>query len=138
MSEITNRVDVNRVLMQMREMRAQVQPQSTQELTNGGMNMRGITESNGLSAAARSDLVNASQSSESSSFSDLLRQAVDSVNETQTRSADLQTAYELGDKNVDITQVMIQMQKASVSFEAMTQVRNRLVSAYQDIMNMPL
>jgi len=60
------------------------------------------------------------------------------VNETQSRSSALQTAYELGDKSVDITQVMVQMQKASVSFEAMTQVRNRLVSAYQDIMNMPL
>jgi flagellar hook-basal body complex protein FliE len=44
----------------------------------------------------------------------------------------------MGDPQVDITQVMIQMQKASVSFEAMNQVRNRLVSAYQDIMNMPI
>ncbi|MFT4862775.1 MAG: flagellar hook-basal body complex protein FliE [Pseudohongiellaceae bacterium] len=39
---------------------------------------------------------------------------------------------------MDLTEVMIQMQKSSVTFEAMTQVRNRLVTAYQDIMNMPI
>ena len=71
-------------------------------------------------------------------FGDLLKQAVDAVNETQMKSAELQKAYELGDESVDLTEVMIQMQKATVSFEAMTQVRNRLISAYQDIMNMPI
>ena len=133
MSEPTNRVDINRVLMQMREMRSQIQAPSAQDLAPGQVNFASV-----LDAAQRSDMVSAGGASERSSFSDLLRQAVDSVNETQTRSSELQTAYQLGDSNVDITQVMIQMQKASVSFEAMTQVRNRLVSAYQDIMNMPL
>lgn len=133
MSDISNRVDINRVLMQMREMRAQVQPLVPE---TGAASM--LNPLNPLDAAARSDLINTTSASERGSFSDLLKQAVDSVNETQSRSSELQTAYELGDKSVDITQVMIQMQKASVSFEAMTQVRNRLVSAYQDIMNMPL
>ncbi|MES3008556.1 MAG: flagellar hook-basal body complex protein FliE [Pseudomonadota bacterium] len=133
MSEPTNRVDINRVLMQMREMRSQIQGPGAQDMAPGQVNFASV-----LDAAQRSDMVNASGASERGSFSDLLKQAVDSVNETQTRSSELQTAYELGDRNVDITQVMIQMQKASVSFEAMTQVRNRLVSAYQDIMNMPL
>jgi flagellar hook-basal body complex protein FliE len=133
MSEPTNRVDINRVLTQMREMRSQIQGPSAQDLAPGQVNFASV-----LDAAQRSDMVGAAGASERSSFSDLLRQAVDSVNETQTRSSELQTAYQLGDSNVDITQVMIQMQKASVSFEAMTQVRNRLVSAYQDIMNMPL
>ncbi len=133
MSDITNRVDINRVLMQMRDMRTQIQPQQGQNLAPSQLG--GIGSLNG---AARSDLVNASSAGERSSFSDLLKQAVDSVNDTQVRSSEMQTAYELGDSSVDITQVMIQMQKASVSFEAMTQVRNRLVSAYQDIMNMPL
>ena len=68
----------------------------------------------------------------------MLRNAVDSVNETQMKSAELQRAYELGEEGVDLTEVMIQMQKATVSFEAMTQVRNKLVTAYQDIMNMPV
>ncbi|MDP1932017.1 MAG: flagellar hook-basal body complex protein FliE [Gammaproteobacteria bacterium] len=130
---MTSRVDINRVLMQMREMRTQIQPQQGHDLMASQV---GSIDS--LNGAARSDLVNASSAGERSSFSDLLKQAVDSVNETQVRSSEMQTAYEMGDGSVDITQVMIQMQKASVSFEAMTQVRNRLVSAYQDIMNMPL
>ena len=133
MTDVSNRVDINRVLMQMRDMREQVQSSNTQ-MVNPGM----INPANSLEGAARSDIINPSNSTDKTSFSDLLKQAVDSVNETQSRSPQLQTAYELGDTSVDITQVMIQMQKASVSFEAMTQVRNRLVSAYQDIMNMPL
>ncbi len=133
MTDVSNRVDINRVLMQMRDMREQVQSSNTQ-MVNPGM----INPANSLEGAARSDIINPSESSEKANFSELLKQAVDSVSETQSRSAELQTAYELGDTSVDITQVMIQMQKASVSFEAMTQVRNRLVSAYQDIMNMPL
>lgn len=133
MTDISNRVDINRVLMQMRDMREQVQPSNVRTMGAGMIN-----PANTLDNALRSDTVNQSTDSEKVSFSDLLKQAVDSVNETQMRSSELQTAYELGDTSVDITQVMIQMQKASVSFEAMTQVRNRLVSAYQDIMNMPL
>lgn len=133
MTDISNRVDINRVLMQMRELREQVQVPGQQT------NAQGMVDPlRGLSDAARADLVNASEPTDKASFADLLKQAVDSVNETQEKSAALQTAYEMGDPRVDITQVMIQMQKASVSFEAMTQVRNRLVSAYQDIMNMPL
>ncbi|SFC17638.1 flagellar hook-basal body complex protein FliE [Marinospirillum celere] len=72
------------------------------------------------------------------SFSSLLKQAVDNVNGHQKAANDLRTRYELGDPNVDITNVMIAAQKSSVSFEAMTQVRNRLVGAYQEIMRMPI
>lgn len=133
MTDVSNRVDINRVLMQMRELRDQVQAPGLQGPVQGM-----VDPLRGLDAAARSDLVGATSGTDKASFADLLKQAVDSVNETQAKSAALQTAYEMGDSSVDITQVMIQMQKASVSFEAMTQVRNRLVSAYQDIMNMPL
>ena len=48
------------------------------------------------------------------------------------------TAFERGDKGVDIAEVMIAAQKADVSFQAINQVRSKLVSAYQDIMNMPI
>ena len=72
------------------------------------------------------------------SFSDMLGQAVNKVNETQQASSQLATAFEMGQKGVDITDVMIASQKASVSFQAMTQVRNKLVQAYQDIMQMPV
>jgi flagellar hook-basal body complex protein FliE len=60
------------------------------------------------------------------------------VNETQQKSVTLATAYEQGSPDVSITQVMVQAQKASVSFEALTQVRNKVVKAYEDIMKMPV
>jgi len=50
----------------------------------------------------------------------------------------LRESYEMGDPEVDITQVMIASQKSTVAFEAMTQVRNKLVTAYQEIMRMPV
>jgi flagellar hook-basal body complex protein FliE len=72
------------------------------------------------------------------SFADMLGKAVNKVAETQKVSTDMATAFEVGQKGVDLTDVMIASQKASVSFEAMTQVRNKLVQAYQDIMQMPV
>ena len=72
------------------------------------------------------------------SFSDMLGQAVGKVNETQQASNQLASAFEVGQSGIDLTDVMIASQKASVSFQAMTQVRNKLVQAYQDIMQMPV
>ncbi|KPA88684.1 MULTISPECIES: flagellar hook-basal body complex protein FliE [Pseudomonas] len=73
-----------------------------------------------------------------SSFADLLGQAVNKVNDTQQASSQLANAFEIGKSGVDLTDVMIASQKASVSFQALTQVRNKLVQAYQDIMQMPV
>ncbi|MCG8905901.1 flagellar hook-basal body complex protein FliE [Pseudomonas nitroreducens] len=72
------------------------------------------------------------------SFSQMLGQAVDKVNGTQQVASDMASAFEMGQGGVDLTDVMIASQKASVSFQAMTQVRNKLVQAYQDIMQMPV
>lgn len=72
------------------------------------------------------------------SFGDLLGQAINKVNQTQSTANQLATAFEMGQGGVDLTDVMIASQKASVSFQAMTQVRNKLVQAYQDIMQMSI
>lgn len=72
------------------------------------------------------------------SFSDMLGQAVNKVHETQQVSSQMSSAFEMGQGGVDLTEVMIASQKASVSFQALTQVRNKLVQAYQDIMQMPV
>ena len=71
------------------------------------------------------------------SFGQTLTDAVRSVNAQQTKASDLSAAYERGDTN-DIVQVMLERQKASIGFEATLQVRNKLLSAYRDIMNMPV
>ena len=75
---------------------------------------------------------------EPGSFSQVLRDAVDSVNDTQMKSSDLQKAFELGEPDIDLQDVMVQMAKANISFQTMIQVRNRIISAYQDVMNMPV
>jgi len=68
-------------------------------------------------------------------FGELMQQAINQVNETQMQASSLTTAFELGE-NIDLSQVMIAVNKSRVSFEALTQVRNKLLSAYQDVMNM--
>lgn len=73
-----------------------------------------------------------------SSFADMLGQAINKVSDTQQASNQLATAFEIGKSGVDLTDVMVASQKASVSFQALTQVRNKLVQAYQDIMQMPV
>ena len=72
------------------------------------------------------------------SFANVLKQGLDQVNQTQQRAADLATQFEQGVPGVELPQVMLEMQKASVSFRAVTEVRNRFVNAYQEIMNMPI
>ncbi len=72
------------------------------------------------------------------SFANVMKQGLDRVNATQQQASDLATRFERGDPGVELSQVMIESQKASVAFRATVEVRNRLVSAYQDIMNMPI
>ncbi|HUN26970.1 MAG TPA: flagellar hook-basal body complex protein FliE [Steroidobacteraceae bacterium] len=73
-----------------------------------------------------------------SEFAALLKSGIDDVNKTEQKASTLADQFERGTPGVDLPQVMVEMQKASVSFRALTEVRNRLVSAYQDIMNMQM
>jgi flagellar hook-basal body complex protein FliE len=73
-----------------------------------------------------------------SPFANVLKQGLDQVNQAQARASDLATQFERGVPGVELPQVMLEMQKASVSFRAITEVRNRFVNAYQEIMNMPI
>lgn len=71
-------------------------------------------------------------------FGKALKSALDNVNETQKTARALSEKFDAGDPKIDMAEVMVAIQKANVSFQAVTQVRNKLVSAYQDIMNMPI
>jgi len=105
-----NEINVNQVLQQMRSM----------------------------SIEASSKPVEKTIQSDQSDFSMLLKQSIDSVNETQKNSGKLAKSFEMGEADVSLAEVMIASQKASVSFQAMLQVRNKLVDAYKDVMNMPM
>jgi flagellar hook-basal body complex protein FliE len=72
------------------------------------------------------------------SFANVMKQGLDQVNQTQQRASAIATQFERGVPGVELPQVMLEMQKASVSFRAVTEVRNKLVDAYQTIMNMPI
>ncbi len=78
------------------------------------------------------------QQTGTSQFATMLKNGIDQVNQTEVNAAKLTDAFERGTPGVELPQVMLEMQKASVSFRALTEVRNRLVTAYQDIMNMQL
>lgn len=68
-------------------------------------------------------------------FADALKSALDGVKSVQSNAETMTTAYEKGDVT-DVAKVMLARQEASVAFEATLQVRNKLLSAYQDIMRM--
>ncbi len=89
---------------------------------------------------ALSDQVGPAESggTDSTQFAELMKAGINKVNQAQQDAGKLAEAFELGDPNVDLAEVMVSLQKAGLSFRAMTEVRNRLVSAYQDIMNMPI
>ena len=71
-------------------------------------------------------------------FQQTLSNAIDKVSQTQANAAELQQAFELGDPRADLARVMVAMQQSQVAFRATVEVRNRLVQAYQDVMNMPI
>ncbi len=71
-------------------------------------------------------------------FGDLLQGAINNVNRLQKSSSDLQTRFDMGDPNVSLSDVMIARNKSSVAFEATIQVRNKMVDAYKELMNMPV
>jgi flagellar hook-basal body complex protein FliE len=72
----------------------------------------------------------------SQDFATLLQSAVDEVNKTQLDARQLSKQFEAGNSEVNLQDVVLSLQKASLSFQTMVQVRNKLVTAYQDVMNM--
>jgi len=71
-------------------------------------------------------------------FSKALKTAIDQVNQAQQQAQQIAEDFTAGKNNVNLQDVMIDLQKANLSFQQMVQVRNKLVTAYNDIMNMPV
>ncbi|MES2017410.1 MAG: flagellar hook-basal body complex protein FliE [Pseudomonadota bacterium] len=69
-------------------------------------------------------------------FADALKNSIGEVSAAQDKAGELGKAFSMGDDKVSLSDVMISMQKASIGFQASVQVRNKLVSAYHEIMNM--
>ena len=115
-----SQMEINSILAQIRSLSAQAQtkvgaaqlPQSPQT---------GVTNATG-----------------SSDFANILKSGLDAVNQSQAQANQMTDAFSRGTPGVELPQVMLATAKAGVSFHALSEVRNRLVSAYQDIMNMQL
>ncbi len=76
--------------------------------------------------------------SEGPDFGEMLKTTVNAVNDAQKYSSELKTDFLNGTTDKSLAEVMIASEKASLSFRAVTEVRNKLITAYQDIMNMPV
>ncbi len=104
------------------------------------MNDIGITSAleqiRNLSAAAGTKMPE--KPSEGIDFGTILKDAINNVNEKQQISSNMKAAFEGGDKTMNLAEVMVASQKADVAFKGLLQVRNKLVEAYKDVMNMPM
>lgn len=96
-----------------------------------------LSQNDALQRASGNSASGAAGSGGENAFSATMTDALQSVNKQQNKASELSAAYERGDTN-DIVQVMVERQKASLGFEATLQVRNKLLSAYRDIMSMPV
>ena len=112
---MSNSIDTNSLLQQLRAMAQDA----------------GIPESNAISP----EITPAADSVE---FSKVLENSLQSVNDRSAEAKQLRESFEAGNPNVELADVMIAAQKARISFEALTQVRNKMVAAYKEIMSMPI
>ena len=102
-------IAINQVLAQMRAMQALANPQATPEAVQGQGN-----------------------------FSNLMQDSIREVNAAMQESRAMTTRFEMGDPSVSLAEVMVNSQKAGLQFQAVAEIRNRVLSAYKDVMNMPV
>lgn len=112
---MSNSIDTNSLLLQLRAMARDAGIPSTDKLPGG--------------VTLETDKIE---------FSKVLENSVQQVNGRNTEATQLRESFEAGNPNVELADVMIAAQKARISFEALTQVRNKMVAAYKEIMSMPL
>lgn len=112
---MSNSIDSNSLLLQLRAMAQDAGIPSSRELSR-----------------------HESPAADAIDFSKVLENSLQSVNARSLEASQLRNSFESGNPDVELADVMIAAQKARISFEALTQVRNKMVSAYKEIMSMPL
>ncbi|MBF0220530.1 MAG: flagellar hook-basal body complex protein FliE [Gammaproteobacteria bacterium] len=121
-----NTINNNQLLMQLRIAAMQAQSSQTNHL-------------NPVAAPSASPSAMAAPGSiDKASFSALLKESMGNVNQLQQRAASARKAFELGDPNMTLPDVMIAKSKSSLAFEGMLQVRNKLIEAYSEVKRMPV
>lgn len=92
----------------------------------------------GVNANAAPKAVAETKAAAPGDFATALKTSLDQVNNLQVKATEATRLFELDPKNTNLHEVMIATQKAQISFQATLQFRNKVVQAYQDIMNMPI
>jgi flagellar hook-basal body complex protein FliE len=115
-----SQMEINSILAQIRSLSAQTQTRV------GAAQLPQSPQTAGPSATGSSD------------FANILKGGLDAVNQSQAKAEQMTDAFARGTPGVELPQVMLATAKAGVSFHALSEVRNRLVTAYTDIMNMQL
>lgn len=103
-------MEINRVIAQMRALSSEIRPQTTPEIRSPG----------------------------DPDFGAIMRNAISAVNEQQSIAGSMVEGFLTGESDRSLAEVMVQTQKAGLSFRAMSEVRNRLIEAYREVMNMPI
>jgi flagellar hook-basal body complex protein FliE len=95
-----------------------------------------LAEMRALQARAAGTTAETPQTTGGPDFAAMMKHSVDQIASMQNQATSLASAYESGDKSVDLTRVMLEVQKADLAFRTMTQVRNKLLDAYTQVMSM--
>ncbi len=97
-----------------------------------------LAQMRSMASSAKAETIQDVDVTRGVNFSELMSQSINEVNEALHASKTIQTSFEMGDPSVSLAEVMITAQKASLQFQGMTEVRNKWLGAYQEIMNMPV
>jgi flagellar hook-basal body complex protein FliE len=124
-------IDSSRIEAMMAQLKAAAQKPATPMSAADALGGAG-----GLGGLGKASATDAAESSSKVSFSDALKASLQNVSNAQNQADDMGKRFAAGDDSVSLSDTMIAMQKASISFQATVQVRNKLVSAYHEIMNM--
>ena len=119
-----SQLQIDQVLSQIRSLAAQAQSPA----------IKPAALANDAAAASGTGAV----SGTGNSFATLMRSGLEQANQTELRANDVADKFERGVPGVDLPTVMLEANKANLTFRAVTEVRNRLISAYTDIMNMQM
>ncbi len=95
-----------------------------------------LAQMRSMAAAAGSESETGAGAAGGADFSTLMRESIRDVNEAMQTSKEMTRAFEAGDPDVSLAQLMVTAQKASLEFAALSEVRNKLLTAYQEVMNM--
>lgn len=119
-----SQLSIDQVLSQIRSIAAQTQAPGIRPagLTNDAATAAGVAPAAGTGT----------------SFATLMRSGLEQANQTELSANDVADKFERGVPGVDLPTVMLEANKANLTFRAVTEVRNRLISAYTDIMNMQM